>query len=37
MTGSSESNIHNVAADMEAEYGKNFKIIPPNDQLRGKF
>lgn len=39
MTGSSESNMSNVVDEinkLEAEYGKNFKIIPPNDQIKGK-
>lgn len=39
MTRSSENNMNNVASEiskLEAEYGKNFKIIPPNDQIKGK-
>lgn len=39
MTGSAESNMINVVDEinkLEAEYGKNFKIIPPNDQIKGK-
>jgi hypothetical protein len=40
MTGSSENNMDSVAQEvnqMEVEYGKNFKILRPNDQIRGNF
>lgn len=39
MTRSSENNMNNVAEEinkLEAEYGKNFRIIPPNDQIKGE-
>lgn len=38
MTGSADNNIDSVAQEvnqMEVEYGKNFKILRPNDQIRG--
>lgn len=40
MTRSSESNMNNVAAEvnqMDAEFGKNFKILYGNDQVRGTY
>lgn len=40
MTGSSENNMDSVAKvvnDMDVDYGKNFKILRPNDQIRGNF
>lgn len=39
MTGSSEKNMESVAQEvnqMEADYGKNLKILRPNDQIRGE-
>lgn len=30
------SNVADEINKLEAEYGKNFKIIPPNDQIKGK-
>lgn len=39
MTGSSENNMASVAKEvnqMEVDLGKNFKILAPNDQIRGK-
>jgi hypothetical protein len=40
MTGSSENNMNNVAEEvnqMDAEYGKNFKIITASNSLKGLF
>lgn len=40
MTGSSENNMESVAREvnqLDVDLGKNFKILPPNDQIRGKF
>ena len=39
MTGSSEISMESVAKEvnqMDVELGKNFKILDPNDQIRGK-
>lgn len=39
MTGSSENNMESVAKEvnqMEVNYGKNLKILRPNDQIRGE-
>lgn len=39
MTRSSEDNMNAVAGEvnqMDVEYGKNFKILLPNDQIKGK-
>lgn len=40
MTRSSEDNMNAVAAEanqMDVDYGKNFKILLPNDQIKGKY
>lgn len=40
MTGSSEISMESVAMkvnQMDVELGKNFKILDPNDQIRGNF
>lgn len=40
MTRSTEDNMASVAAEvnqMDTDYGKNFKILMPNDQIKGKF
>lgn len=39
MTRSSEDNMASVADEvnkMDTDYGKNFKILLPNDQIKGK-
>jgi hypothetical protein len=39
MTRSSEDNMSAVAGEvnqMDVDYGKNFKILNPNDQIKGK-
>jgi hypothetical protein len=39
MTRSSDDNMANVADEvnqMDTDYGKNFKILNPNDQIKGK-
>lgn len=39
MTRSSEDNMNAVAGEvnqMDTSYGKNFKILLPNDQIKGK-
>ena len=30
------NNVADEINKMEVDYGKNFKIIPPNDQIKGK-
>lgn len=38
MTRSSEDNMNSVAGEvnqMDVDYGKNFKILLPNDQIKG--
>lgn len=40
MTRSSEDNMANVAVEvnqMDTDYGKHFKILLPNDQIKGNF
>jgi hypothetical protein len=39
MTRSSDDNMASVAGEvnqMDADYGKNFKILNPNDQIKGE-
>lgn len=39
MTRSTEDNMSvvvNEANQMDTEYGKNFKILDPNDQIKGE-
>lgn len=39
MTRSSDDNMASVADEvnqMDTDYGKNFKILDPNDQIKGK-
>jgi hypothetical protein len=39
MTRSTEDNMSAVAGEvnqMDVDYGKNFKILNPNDQIKGK-
>lgn len=39
MTRSSEDNMSAVAGEvkeMDVDYGKNFKILLPNDQIKGE-
>lgn len=39
MTRSSEDNMGAVAGEvnqMDIDYGKNFKILSPNDQIKGE-
>lgn len=40
MTRSSEDNMNAVAGEvnqMDTSYGKNFKILLPNDQIKGNY
>ena len=39
MTGSSENNMASVAHEVnqaEVDFGKNFRVLPSNDQIKGK-